>query len=76
MAGGKIGRNQWCPCGSGRKYKHCHGAASDRMSLGMKVALIAAAAAIVGGLVLSFSSFNTDPAPAGGVWSEEHNHFH
>jgi len=22
----KIGRNEPCPCGSGRKYKHCHGA--------------------------------------------------
>lgn len=22
---GKIGRNQPCPCGSGRKYKRCHG---------------------------------------------------
>jgi preprotein translocase subunit SecA len=22
----KIGRNEICPCGSGRKYKHCHGA--------------------------------------------------
>jgi preprotein translocase subunit SecA len=22
---GKIGRNQACPCGSGKKYKHCHG---------------------------------------------------
>lgn len=21
----KIGRNERCPCGSGRKYKHCHG---------------------------------------------------
>jgi hypothetical protein len=21
----KIGRNEVCPCGSGRKYKHCHG---------------------------------------------------
>ena len=21
----KIGRNEQCPCGSGRKYKHCHG---------------------------------------------------
>ena len=25
-AGGKIGRNQPCPCGSGKKYKYCHGA--------------------------------------------------
>jgi len=23
--GRKIGRNEACPCGSGRKYKHCHG---------------------------------------------------
>ena len=22
---GKIGRNELCPCGSGKKYKHCHG---------------------------------------------------
>jgi uncharacterized protein len=22
----KVGRNDPCPCGSGRKYKHCHGA--------------------------------------------------
>jgi preprotein translocase subunit SecA len=22
---GKVPRNQTCPCGSGRKYKHCHG---------------------------------------------------
>ncbi len=21
----KVGRNEPCPCGSGRKYKHCHG---------------------------------------------------
>jgi preprotein translocase subunit SecA len=21
----KVGRNDACPCGSGKKYKHCHG---------------------------------------------------
>ena len=25
-ASGKVGRNEPCPCGSGKKYKHCHGA--------------------------------------------------
>ena len=25
MAGGKVGRNDPCPCGSGKKYKRCHG---------------------------------------------------
>ena len=26
----KIGRNERCPCGSGLKYKHCHGVAGRR----------------------------------------------
>ena len=25
---GKVGRNEPCPCGSGKKYKHCHGVLS------------------------------------------------
>jgi preprotein translocase subunit SecA len=25
-AGPKVGRNEPCPCGSGKKYKKCHGA--------------------------------------------------
>ncbi len=26
----KVGRNERCPCGSGRKYKHCHGQVGRR----------------------------------------------
>jgi preprotein translocase subunit SecA len=26
---GKVARNESCPCGSGKKYKHCHGAVED-----------------------------------------------
>jgi preprotein translocase subunit SecA len=22
---GRVGRNETCPCGSGKKFKHCHG---------------------------------------------------
>lgn len=32
---GSVGRNEPCPCGSGRKYKKCHGAptsAADPMA--------------------------------------------
>ena len=25
VSGKKVGRNEKCPCGSGKKYKHCHG---------------------------------------------------
>jgi len=28
----KVGRNDPCPCGSGKKYKKCHGASEDRPS--------------------------------------------
>src|SRR5437588_782771 len=28
VAGAKVGRNDPCPCGSGKKYKKCHGAPS------------------------------------------------
>ncbi|WKZ83287.1 MAG: preprotein translocase subunit SecA [Acidimicrobiia bacterium] len=28
VAEGKVGRNELCPCGSGKKYKKCHGAAA------------------------------------------------
>ncbi len=28
----KVGRNEPCPCGSGKKYKHCHGALGQGMS--------------------------------------------
>ena len=27
VAAQKVGRNEPCPCGSGKKYKKCHGAA-------------------------------------------------
>jgi preprotein translocase subunit SecA len=26
QSGAKVGRNDPCPCGSGKKYKKCHGA--------------------------------------------------
>ncbi len=34
FAGQEISRNAPCPCGSGNKYKHCHGAAGGRISAG------------------------------------------
>lgn len=31
-SGRKVGRNERCPCGSGKKYKRCHGQAQPAMS--------------------------------------------
>lgn len=77
MAKEKVGRNHPCPCGSGRKYKHCCEAKADRMSLGMWIAAAGVVGVIVAGIVLGMSSFHTDAGPgAGRVWSEEHGHYH
>jgi preprotein translocase subunit SecA len=27
-----VGRNDPCPCGSGKKYKHCHGKLAERLT--------------------------------------------
>lgn len=33
-----VGRNEPCPCGSGRKYKRCHGASSAAASISPRIA--------------------------------------
>ncbi|HEU5182234.1 MAG TPA: preprotein translocase subunit SecA [Candidatus Polarisedimenticolia bacterium] len=35
-AGTKVGRNDPCPCGSGKKYKKCHGAAEGKVVHGVR----------------------------------------
>ena len=32
-----VGRNEPCPCGSGKKYKHCCAVKAQRTPLGTKV---------------------------------------
>ncbi|PYQ12563.1 MAG: preprotein translocase subunit SecA [Acidobacteria bacterium] len=36
VAGPKVGRNDPCPCGSGKKFKKCHGAAEGRVVHGVR----------------------------------------
>ena len=36
VAGTKVGRNDPCPCGSGKKYKKCHGAAEGTVVHGAR----------------------------------------
>lgn len=53
---GKIGRNQSCPCGSGKKYKHCclpalQAGASVNPANQMKVSLMAAIEKIQGAAI-------------------------
>jgi SEC-C motif len=78
----KVGRNDRCPCGSGKKYKNCCANKAGRMSPASWAAIVALAVAAG---VLVFFLFNLsqggpvvgDPAcPPGQVWSPEHGHCH
>lgn len=80
----KVGRNEMCPCGSGKKYKNCHqqieskkGAREQTFIIGGIIVLFIIFA-IVGFYINSQSSGTKSPGNAqkGQVWSEEHGHWH
>jgi hypothetical protein len=49
-----VGRNAPCPCGSGKKYKHCCADKAQRMPLGTRIvgSLIALGLLIAAAVVL------------------------
>lgn len=79
----KTNRNEICHCGSGKKYKVCHGLTNDKPYKQWT---------LIGILVLAilwFFFYETEPAiapnsisssleavPPGKVWSMEHGHWH
>jgi hypothetical protein len=72
-----VGRNNACPCGSGRKYKHCCESKKQRMSVTARVALVAAGGLLIAGLAFGIASYRSDTAAGTtGVWSPEHGHYH
>ena len=73
----KAGRNDACPCGSGKKYKKCCEQKAQK-ARGGTVMLVVVAGLVIAGLVAGISSFTTerDVSKPGGVWSPEHGHYH
>ena len=76
MATAKAGRNDACPCGSGKKYKKCCELKTQK-ARGNTMMLVVVAGLVIAGLVVGISSFTSERDPsAGKVWSPEHGHFH
>jgi hypothetical protein len=69
----RPGRNERCPCGSGRKFKHCCESKRDGVPSGAIALLVAAV--IVAALIVVFTSVRSSPG-SGRVWSAEHGHYH
>jgi hypothetical protein len=74
----KVGRNAPCPCGSGRKYKHCCLDKKYSMPLHQKLLFILIVLIVGGGLIMAIASFSAHEPGSGTrrVWSEEHQHWH
>jgi hypothetical protein len=72
---GKTGRNDPCPCGSGRKYKKCH--EPKERGVNSRVMLFVVGGALAAALLAAIVSF-TGQGESGAVriWSPEHGHYH
>lgn len=68
----RTGRNDPCPCESGKKFKQCCAAKQNQMSPLLLVALIAGAVLAVVVIVTSVRRSSS----SGQVWSAEHGHYH
>ena len=74
MAADKVGRNDACPCGSGRKFKQCCATKGESRSQLGAYALIAVVIAIAGVIVFTFTSEGGSGSRQ--VWDPVHGHYH
>ncbi len=80
----KLGRNDLCHCGSGKKYKNCHQLQDEKKESSNKSLIIGGVIGVlivVAALAFFFNAKSgkngaPGPAPAGKVWSAEHGHWH
>ena len=68
----RTGRNDPCPCGSGKKFKQCCALKQHQFSPVLLVLLIAAAILVV----IVIASSVRQSSDSGRVWSAEHGHYH
>ena len=68
----RPGRNDRCPCGSGKKFKQCCASKKDRLSPALIAVLVVGAVLAV---ILIVSNVRRS-SNSGLVWSPEHGHYH
>ncbi|MBP99557.1 MAG: hypothetical protein CL477_02630 [Acidobacteria bacterium] len=76
---GKVGRNDPCPCGSGKKYKQCCEQKAHALSPMAWIAIVGVAVAALAAIILSFTTtteLTNITCPPGQMWSVEHGHCH
>ena len=71
----KTGRNELCHCGSGKKYKRCHGMTSESTRSG-RLLMIAVGIGVAAAVVAGVASFTAERASGDRVWDPAHGHYH
>ena len=73
----KTGRNDLCPCGSGRKYKKCCEAKEAHGGMQSRMLLVVVGGAIIAAIALAIVSFTSDSRPGSvRIWDPVHGHYH
>jgi hypothetical protein len=72
----RVGRNEACPCGSGKKYKRCCEGAEQKR--GSNTLVYVVGGAVLGALLLGILQFAGDREATGTnrVWNAAHGHYH
>jgi hypothetical protein len=73
----KTGRNDLCPCGSGKKYKKCHEPLERSGGVRSRVMLFAVGGAVLVALLAGIASFTGERGSGvTRVWDPAHGHYH
>ncbi|MBR9999967.1 MAG: SEC-C domain-containing protein [Cyclobacteriaceae bacterium] len=73
----KINRNDPCYCGSGKKYKNCHGIKGEKVKSKYPLILVGMGILIVAAIIIQpVRKGPSGSGKPGQVWSEEHGHWH
>ena len=73
----KTGRNDLCPCGSGKKYKKCHEAQERGGGRRGRMLMLLVGAAVAAAIVAGIASFTGERGTGGTrVYDPVHGHYH
>ena len=72
----KQGRNDLCGCGSGKKFKRCHGVTSTSDRTG-RVLMLVVGGAVIAAAAAVFVSFSSERSGSSvRIWDPAHGHYH
>jgi hypothetical protein len=73
----KPGRNDLCHCGSGKKYKKCHGPKEGDSTVRSRALILAVGSLIAAAVVMAILQFTSGGGGSGTrVFDPAHGHYH